>query len=64
MNNHRGFEGELLPPEAIRKGTYDLGRVNRVPPEVGIFDSPTLLCGKCRMVESHRWYGAFVGRCC
>lgn len=49
-NNHRGFETDLRP-EVIRKGAYDLGRVNRVPPSVGIFDSPT----RCFVVNVDWW---------
>lgn len=50
-DNHRGFAGELLPPEAIRKGVYDLGKVDRTPPEVGIFDAPT----RCFVVNQEWW---------
>jgi hypothetical protein len=50
-NNHRGFSGELLPPEAIRKGIYELGKVDRVPPAVGIFDNPT----RCFVVNQEWW---------
>jgi hypothetical protein len=45
------FAGELLPPEVIRKGVYELGKVDRVPPEVGIFDSPT----RCFVVNVEWW---------
>lgn len=45
------FHGDLLPPEVIRKGEYFLGQVNRVPPEVGIFDSPT----RCFVVNVEWW---------
>ena len=50
-NNHRGFSGDLLPPEAIRKGIYELGKVDRIPPAVGIFDSPT----RCFVVNVEWW---------
>jgi len=45
------FAGELLPPEVIRKGIYELGKVDRVPPAVGIFDSPT----RCFVVNVEWW---------
>jgi hypothetical protein len=45
------FHGELLPPEVIRKGVYELGNVERVPPSVGIFDSPT----RCFVVNVEWW---------
>lgn len=45
------FHGELLPAEVIRKGIYELGKVERVPPEVGIFDSPT----RCFVVNVEWW---------
>jgi len=45
------FHGELLPPEVIRKGIYELGKVDRIPPAVGIFDSPT----RCFVVNVEWW---------
>ena len=45
------FAGELLPPEVIRKGIYELGKVDRMPPTVGIFDSPT----RCFVVNVEWW---------
>lgn len=45
------FSGELLPPEVIRKGVYELGKVARIPPTVGIFDNPT----RCFVVNVEWW---------
>ena len=45
------FHGELLPPEVARKAIYELGKVDRVPPAVGIFDSPT----RCFVVNVEWW---------
>jgi len=51
QSNHRGFDNQLLPPEVLRKGIYELGKVDRVPPTVGIFDNPT----RCFVVNVEWW---------
>lgn len=53
MSNQKNnqFAGEHLTPEIVRKGIYELGKVNRVPPSVGIFDNPT----RCFVVNVEWW---------
>lgn len=53
MSNQKNnkFAGEHLTPEIARKAIYELGTVNRTPPEVGIFDSPT----RCFIVNTEWW---------
>jgi len=53
MSNDKNneFHGEQLTPEIARKAIYELGRVDRVPPAVGIFDSPT----RCFVVNQEWW---------
>jgi len=53
MSNQKNneFAGEILSAEITRKGIYELGKVDRVPPSVGIFDAPT----RCFIVNQEWW---------
>ena len=53
MSNQKnnGFAGEILTPEIARKQIIEIGKTNRIPPSVGIFDSPT----RCFVVNTEWW---------
>ena len=58
MSNDKNneFAGEFLTPEIARKAVYELGKVNRTVPTVGIFDAP-IRCFKI----NHEWWGLVGG---
>ena len=53
MSNDKNnqFHGEILTPEIARKAIWELGKVNRIPPEVGIFDAPI----RCFKINQEWW---------
>lgn len=57
MSNDKNneFHGEILTPEISRKAIYELGKVQRAVPEVGIFDAPV----RCFRVNQEWW--ALIG---
>lgn len=50
-NKNNEFAGEIISADVKRKGIYELGKVDRVPPVVGIFDAPT----RCFVVNQEWW---------
>lgn len=45
------FDRKILSPQVARKQILEVGKVNRTPPEVGIFDSPK----RCFVVNVEWW---------
>ena len=59
MSNDKNneFHGEILTPEVARKQIIEIGKTNRVAPEVGIFDAPV----RCFRVNQE-WWGLIAGQ--
>ena len=59
MSNQKNnpFAGEILTPEIARKQIIEIGKTNRVPPEVGIFDAPV----RCFRVNE-QWWALIAGQ--